>query len=60
MRGKEELIPHSDRAGRWLEEQSWGAPFHPFTSRLHRAPKGFNNNNDEFIVCIYRGGISGA
>ena len=26
MRGKEKLIPHAARAGRWLEGQSWGLP----------------------------------
>ena len=59
MRGKEKLIPHAARAGRWLEEQSWASALPSFYLASSQSPKGFNNNNNEFTGCVYRVRISG-
>ena len=44
MRGKEKLIPHAARAGRWLEEQSWASALPSFY--LASSQRGFINNNN--------------
>ena len=59
MRGKEKLIPHAARAGRWLEEQSWASALPSFYLASSQSPKGSYNNNKEgtsgaYIGCVYR------
>ena len=39
MRGKEKLIPHAARAGRWLEEQSWASALPSFYLASSQRPK---------------------
>ena len=64
MRGKEELIPHAARAGRWLEEQSWASALPSFYLASSQSAQGVHtttttNSPGAYIGCVYRGGISG-
>ena len=58
MRGKEKLIPHAARAGRWLEGQSWGARL-PSSLASSQSEKGSYNNNTNALPVRISGAYIG-
>ena len=59
MRGKEKLIPHAARAGRWLEEQSWASALPSFYLASSQSHKGNNNNTKDALPVRISGAYIG-